>query len=110
MGGAGAGRLRARDTLLGCTKHLYLCARVPRTAWRHHTPWVGARAGGAAGPAAGLAAAACDSSHPVDVAAALEAAMVAAEGGQLAWTLPWVTRYLWFLRWDSEAARAPYFR
>lgn len=56
------------------------------------------------------AAAAYDSSHPVDAAAALDTAMSAAEGGPLTWTLPWVLRYLWFLKWDVEAAQAPYFR
>ena len=29
---------------------------------------------------------------------------------QLAWTLPWLLRYLWFLGWDAEATQAPYFR
>lgn len=58
----------------------------------------------------GGAAAPYDGSHPVDAAAALEAAAAASDGGALAWTLPWVLRYLWFLRWSPEAAATPYFR
>lgn len=54
--------------------------------------------------------AAYDGSHPVDAAAALEAALAASDGAALAWTVPWVLRYLWFLKWDIEAAQAPYFR
>jgi hypothetical protein len=54
--------------------------------------------------------AAYDGSHPVDAAAALEAALAAPDGAPLAWTVPWVLRYLWFLKWDPEAAQAPYFR
>lgn len=51
-----------------------------------------------------------DGSHPLDAAAALEAALAAPDGAALAWTVPWVLRYLWFLKWDTEAAQAPYFR
>jgi hypothetical protein len=46
----------------------------------------------------------------LDAAAALQAAAAATEGAPLAWALPWVLRYLWFLRWDPEAVQAPYFR
>lgn len=50
-------------------------------------------------------------SHPtLDVAAALEAAAAAPEGVGLACTLPWVLRYLWFLRYDAHATQSPYFR
>ncbi|KAL4855714.1 hypothetical protein ACK3TF_003794 [Chlorella vulgaris] len=48
-------------------------------------------------------------SHPVDVASCLEAAAAVA-GPPLAWTVPWVVRYLWFLNRDGEAVQAPYFR
>lgn len=54
--------------------------------------------------------AAYDGSHPVDAAAAIEAALAASDGAALAWTVPWVLRYLWFLKWDTEAAQAPYFK
>jgi hypothetical protein len=47
---------------------------------------------------------------PLDVAAALTAAASAPEGARLACTLPWVLRYLWFLQYDGQAVRAPYFR
>jgi hypothetical protein len=46
----------------------------------------------------------------VDAAAALEAAAAATEGGPLAWALPWVVRYLWFVQWDAQAVQAPYCR
>lgn len=64
---------------------------------------------------AGAGSSEADSAAPaaaglVDVAATVEAAAAASEGGPLAWALPWVVRYLWFLPWDAEAVRAPYFR
>jgi hypothetical protein len=59
--------------------------------------------------AAGLPTAAAHYSHPVDVAACLEAAAAVARPA-LAWTVPWVVRYLWFLNRDAEAVQAPYFR
>lgn len=59
---------------------------------------------------ASSSSAAYDGSHPVDAAAALQAALAAPDGAQLARTVPWVLRYLWFLKWDTEAAQAPYFR
>ncbi len=105
-GGPGQGsHLSANKIFPCCAAHSFcvLPASVARVI-HCHWPCAGVRAGGAADPAG------FDSSHPVDAAAALEAAMGAAEGAQLAWTVPWVTRYLWFLKWDPEAARAPYFR
>ncbi|EFN50777.1 expressed protein [Chlorella variabilis] len=73
------------------------------------------RAGYAGSGSAGAGSSEADSAAPaaaglVDVAATVEAAAAASEGGPLAWALPWVVRYLWFLPWDAEAVRAPYFR
>lgn len=62
------------------------------------------RSGGSCGSAA------YDGSHPLDAAASLEAALAAPGGAALAWTVPWVLRYLWFLKWDADASQSPYFR
>ncbi|KAG7672268.1 hypothetical protein NADE_000057 [Nannochloris sp. 'desiccata'] len=48
-----------------------------------------------------------DGSHPVDVAGAVHASIGTSH---VLRTIPWVTRYLHFLKWDSEASEAPYFR
>lgn len=57
---------------------------------------------GRSGPGGGL-----PSGHAVDVLCALRSAE---EDGTMLRTLPWVTRYLRFLKKDPHAARAPYFR
>jgi len=47
-----------------------------------------------------------DGSHPIDVAGAVHASIGTSH---VLRTIPWVTRYLHFLKWDSEAVKAPYF-
>ncbi|KAL6779018.1 hypothetical protein ACKKBF_B19125 [Auxenochlorella protothecoides x Auxenochlorella symbiontica] len=46
--------------------------------------------------------------HGVDLLTPLAAAC--ADPALLPATLPWVTRYLWFLAWDGEARAAPHYR
>jgi hypothetical protein len=48
-----------------------------------------------------------DGSHPVDVAGAVHASI---NTSHVLRTIPWVTRYLHFLKWDLEAVEAPYFK